>query len=554
MTPTKPHEVAQAMLFPALATAVAVAGWAGLRPAAPTPIEVWLPEAATVSYVQLGDEILSLQQGPIAAYGSSVPPDIALGTELGDQLWRVELNQVANRPGGLDRVQAITYVVGEAITLVGVDMSFGTVATEPVPVISDALMAGGEWSDEVDVVLRDEISSAGRVPTTSILTASPQQTGCSLSTIAFRFEGRSLELQTTWCQGRGVVDYAFGMVGRQEEARAADRPEPPSGEAAQSDLWPQGAVWGRAGAIRLDALQGSTSIRLDAPSMVATRSDGLIMHAVDDSVVAIEPHPADADQVTGTVLWRVATAGPVAGLAVGGEWVFVADVSGHLMGVSPAGGIQWRERLPDAATALSATDGLVVAHTHDGSLTALHDETGQVAWSTQLGTLSGPQALTAHEDVVVATTLTQVQAFNASDGAELFTWSGMTPAAAATNHGQIAVADAGLGILLADRSGNLLWRRGNDVSADRLIITPTGVVAVGDLGAVAFDTAGQRRWQRDGNFVIALEAAAGATVIAGPETTELIGPDGDTLGVWGGIRFDAAAVTPVGIYAAEVLR
>lgn len=540
----------QAAIFPILAVVLAVAGWVGLRPAAPDPITEWLPQDASVSWVSMAGQLYSLQQGPVAKHGTTVAPDIALAV-TGGQLWRVELNEAAGRTTTDDRVVALTFAVDDTIRLAGVEMTFGYLALSPtVPVLSPGLLAGGGYASDVEVTLRDDDRTKSTVPARVRVQTEPD--GCAESQLGLTFGALTIELITTWCPQQGLTGFTFRQAGEGSPTEPAEAPIVPPVRMPAEPAWPDGPIHGRADQIDTRALTGSTSLWLGEPSAVVARADGVLLQAIEESVIATRLQAGEQD-VIADVLWRVGGAGPIVGLATSDTMTFAADAAGYLTAATAAGGIVWRVRLPDAADAVVARDGLAFVHTVDGVLLAVDAYSGEVRWRSQVGPLTSPRALSVSSEVLALATFDSVLAFEPATGRELFTWTGLAPFGIVVAGERVYLGEAGLGLVAADRTGRLLWRVVNDVGATDLHATPNRIVLVGTGGAAAYDPSGERLWRRDGVFASALSAAQDGIVLIGRAAVELVGRDGQTLGRWQGVD-SAVAISDVGIYGLALLR
>ena len=286
----------QALVFPVLIAAVVGPGLWLLRPDPPAPIQTWLPAPAPVSYVEFEADVDRLQQSPVDGYGNTIPPDILVSMGAVPQAYRVEINAVADEEPDRTRVTALTFSVTDAIRLQGVEMSFGSLASRiAIPVMSDALLAGDDWSEQVSVKLRDENFAEIQAPVTSTLRDAPAQPDCLISTVSFDLPGRLITLEVIWCKGRGVVAYTFPFSDSDGVATPTDAPPPPTGVVPDVDVinsWPDGPVEGADYWVTLKSLQKSTEINLDLSTSMATRADGVALYGLEETLVAVKL-PAD---------------------------------------------------------------------------------------------------------------------------------------------------------------------------------------------------------------------------------------------------------------------
>lgn len=536
---------AQALVFPVLIAALVAAGSWFLRPDPPAPIQSWFPTPASVSYVEFEGDVYSLQQGPVATHGHTIAPDIVLSMNPQEQLYRLEVNAVADEEPDQTRVTALTFAVTDTISLQGVEMSFGSLASRPaVPVISDSLLAGDDWSGEVTMRVRDEGFGEINVTVTSTLADVAERPDCVASTVSLELAGRLITLDTTWCKGRGVVDYTFPFADSAGVSTATGTPAPPTGTVPDADVfnsWPVGPVEATDYWVALTSLQGSTEINLDAATMMATRADGVALYGLVDTVVAIKLRPPTALEAWGDVLWAVRSDGRVVDIATTEGWTFVAEASGHLTGVSPAGGIHWRHRLADSASAIEAHDGRLIVHTYDGRVASFDPRTGEELWSHYVGQLADPVSLAVAHDLIVAATAQSVHAYD-DEGNELFSWPVASMALDATAE-RVYLIEAGMGLVALNRDGRVLWRKPQSASDVSLLATDRGVVAVDDLTAQAYDPDGNRHWSADGDFEYAMAAADGATALVTGSAIYLISEEGELLGTWNAASKRAPVLT-----------
>lgn len=229
--------------------------------------------------------------------------------------------------------------------------------------------------------------------------------------------------------------------------------------------------------------------------------DDVVVVGAGDEVVAL-------GAVDGVEAWRTALAGRIDGsVAAAGDLLVVGDTANTLWGLDAADGtVAFEVSLGPlaedtfvdgiAATPAVAGDQVVVASTN-GRLVAVHTDTGEPAWGTDLdGPVYASAALDGDGNGWIATATGTVTSFDVTDG---------------TTGWEVDVGDA-------------------IYASPTLVSGPDPVLLVLEEGGslVGLDpSGGAERWRvpvgTDGNYMASTPTVVGDTVVVGTNTGDLVG-------------------------------
>jgi outer membrane protein assembly factor BamB len=414
----------------------------------------------------------------------------------GLRLWRTVTTPV----DGSGQTTAV-YRTGDGVALLGENGPNGLLQFRP-----------GLLELPADVAPGRQWSSAGTTgpgqPYRSELSAEAGDNGC------LRVQGRlvlgdgsgsrQLDLERTWCPGRGLVGDAV-TEGSRRSATLAQEPVPARPRTASRPLrWREPQSWTarQLDTVTVDPRAGAQPM-VGSPKQLAPvrTTSGVVVRALDAQRDLVGTRPADASSWRS--IWRAHPGGDVLTLAVLGDVVVVTTSQRAVVAYSDQGVPLWRVVLDELvpAAAVPLTEQSLVLVGLDGVVRTFDVADGSPGWTAALDADVTLAPAVGAGLVVVADRGGTTTALDAATGAERWSVPLIGTAVVVAEPGVVVLQDQSVHAL-DPANGRHRWLRPFRGSFQALVPAGDGVLVATSSGSVQLDRAGQVAARLDGFLAV----------------------------------------------------